>query len=219
MRCSTIKFDVAMIHEERTETISNHDALEFINQTIADYNGEGEYGFSNRPMPKNLKKVITNTKSYLKNSSQPTSSLSKMRNAQYRELFQRWRLAKYGARLETIEQLSIVNVAPRTRSALEAIIEEAESRFTNEELDDILEIIIDVCVRGRILGRDEATMEEEAEAREQELQDALEKLELGKKAAQEAAKKKAQPGEVMDDIAWSQTEEDDGMEDVQEHPK
>lgn len=63
------------------------------------------------------------------------------------------RLAKFN--LAKAELLTVLNLRPSSTTELEYIVEEAESRFTQEQLEEMLEVI------GEVLGRPEAPEPEE----------------------------------------------------------
>jgi len=67
------------------------------------------------------------------------------------------RLAKYD--LAKSELLTILNLRPGSTTELEYIVEEAEARYSQDQLEEMLEVIGDVLGRSEVVEEGEETME------------------------------------------------------------
>jgi len=67
------------------------------------------------------------------------------------------RLAKFN--LAKSELLTILNLRPGGTTELEYIVEEAEARYSQEQLEEILEVIGDVLGRSEVVEGGEDAME------------------------------------------------------------
>ncbi|KAF2267169.1 hypothetical protein CC78DRAFT_530971 [Lojkania enalia] len=132
------------IKNAQSAVISNHELLLHLRAEEAEYEGTDGTG-RGRPKPPGLKNMLQDTLTYLdtntphlpelisKHSTRPMT-LYKGPHSLYRAL-----ASKY--RLNQAEYLQMYNLRPRNLVMLDLIIEEAGSRFTEEQQEDILATI------------------------------------------------------------------------------
>lgn len=137
------------IKTPQSALLSNHELLLHLQQEDAEYTGTDgildEHGKSRkRAKPSGLNHMLRDGLTYLQTpdytistlaSTHPTRPMTLYRgpNSLFRALAPKYRLNK-------AEYLQLYNLRPSTQVMLELVIEEAGSRFTEDELHDILTI-------------------------------------------------------------------------------
>ena len=133
--------------------------LSHINSIEAQQRSRG----TGRRAPQNLHNVLRDVRTILELPTQPTSAATAHPNLLLSDprvfvaLPRRLRGPKF--RLLQSEVLQIFDHVPRDRDKLAMLLEDAEQRFSEEELDEMVRIIDDVLVKGE--GLDEVSLPEE----------------------------------------------------------
>ncbi|KAF1349253.1 hypothetical protein EJ07DRAFT_169551 [Lizonia empirigonia] len=118
------------IKNPQSALLSNHELLLHLRQEDAEYTGE-DGTERKRWKPKGLEHML---RDHRRNTPLRPMTLYKGEHSLFRALAPHYRLNK-------AEFIQIYNLRPTTQVMLELIIEEAGSRFKDEELHEILEII------------------------------------------------------------------------------
>ncbi|KAF1848836.1 uncharacterized protein K460DRAFT_364788 [Cucurbitaria berberidis CBS 394.84] len=132
------------IKNPQSALLSNHELLLHIQKEEAEYTGADGTGRS-RPKPSGLSHMLRDGLTYLQTADFPTGTITSTHPNRPMTLYKgphslfRALAPKY--RLNKAEYLQLYNLRPTTQVMLELVIEEAGSRFTEEELLDILNII------------------------------------------------------------------------------
>ncbi|KAI4640215.1 uncharacterized protein J4E78_010687 [Alternaria triticimaculans] len=132
------------IKTPQSALLSNHEVLLHLRQEDAEYTGADETG-RKRKKPSGLTHILRDGLAYLQTAEYTTSSLADAHPSRPRTLYRgphslfRALAPKY--RLNKAEYLQLYNLRPTTQVTVELIIEEAGTRFTEDELHDILAII------------------------------------------------------------------------------
>ncbi|KAF2634290.1 hypothetical protein P280DRAFT_524251 [Massarina eburnea CBS 473.64] len=136
------------IKTAQSALLSNHEVLLHLQSELASYEGVGKKKKGRRMPPKDLQEILKDGIAYLTNPDYATHSIQaqhpnrpmtlyKGPNSLLRALAPHYRLNK-------TEYLQLYNTRPRSQATLQLVIEEANNRFTDAELDDILAIITHV---------------------------------------------------------------------------
>ncbi|KAL1592174.1 hypothetical protein SLS59_009830 [Nothophoma quercina] len=135
------------VKNPQSALITNHELLLHLRQEEAEYTGE-DGTERKRWKPKGLEHMLRDGLAYLQTSDYSTSTLTdthpdrpmtlyKGEHSLFRALAPKYRLNK-------AEFIQIYNLRPTTQVMLELIIEEADQRFDETQLAEILEIITQV---------------------------------------------------------------------------
>ncbi|KAK9479409.1 RNA polymerase [Lipomyces japonicus] len=119
------------IESVRDKLLTNYEVLEFVN-SIKQKQKRAASKHKAVFKTENLETIVLELQGYLKATPAGKQSPDDIRN--FIE-----QIAEYG--LEKAELLQIINVAPTSAVTLHALIEECDSRLTDEQRDHILEIV------------------------------------------------------------------------------
>ncbi|KAF1950464.1 hypothetical protein CC80DRAFT_227379 [Byssothecium circinans] len=125
--------------------LTNHEVLLHLEAEAAIYNNRPDKHWKHRPGSKDVLEILTDGVAYLTNPDYTTHSIKtthptrpmtlyKGPNSLLRALAPRYRLNK-------TEYLQLYNIKPRTEATLQLVLQEANKRFTDDELYDILATI------------------------------------------------------------------------------
>ncbi|KAF2008140.1 hypothetical protein P154DRAFT_516860 [Amniculicola lignicola CBS 123094] len=135
------------IKEVQTALLSNHEVLLHLQELDAEYTGTDGTGRA-RKKPKGVSDILQDGQIYLTNPDAPIANVAETHPNRPMTLYKGphslFRALSPKYRLNRQEFLQIYNIRPRTGIALDLIIEESESRFTETERLDILNIITSV---------------------------------------------------------------------------
>ncbi|CAO2650040.1 Nn.00g013320.m01.CDS01 [Neocucurbitaria sp. VM-36] len=132
------------IKNPQSALLSNHELLLHLQKEEAEYSGTDGTGRA-RQRPSGLNHILRDGLTYLQTPDFPTGTIASTHPSRPMTLYKgphslfRALAPKY--RLNRAEYLQLYNLRPTTQVMLELVIEEAGSRFTEEELHDILAII------------------------------------------------------------------------------
>ncbi|KAF2024300.1 hypothetical protein EK21DRAFT_94193 [Setomelanomma holmii] len=174
------------IKSPQSALLSNHEVLLHLQKEEAEYDGSDGTGRKRNP-PSGLSHMLRDGLAYLRtedytvsnlHSAHPTRpmTLYKGPHSLYRALAPKYRLNK-------AEYLQLYNLRSGTQVMLELVLEEAGSRFTEDELHDILSI----CQT--VFDEEESDIPEGVE--DQEMEKITNKLLGAKKAKRKVGKRKA----------------------------
>ncbi|OAL02170.1 hypothetical protein IQ06DRAFT_292889 [Phaeosphaeriaceae sp. SRC1lsM3a] len=148
------------IKNPQSALLSNHEVLLHLRKELAEYTGNDDTG-RKRAQPSGLGHMLRDGIAYLETTDYTVDNLAtthptrpmtlyKGEHSLFRKLAPKYRLNK-------AEYLQLYNLRPTSQVMLELIIEEAGTRFTEEQLLDILEI----C--RAVFEEDEAEIPDDAE--------------------------------------------------------
>ncbi|KAJ4373064.1 hypothetical protein N0V83_003355 [Neocucurbitaria cava] len=124
--------------------LSNHELLLHLQQEEAEYSGTDGTG-RNRPKPSGLNHMLRDGIAYLQSADLPNGAIASTHPDRPMTLYKGphslFRALSPKYRLNKAEYLQLYNLRPTTQVMLELVIEEAGSRFSEEQLHDILSII------------------------------------------------------------------------------
>ncbi|KAG2187950.1 hypothetical protein INT44_000700 [Umbelopsis vinacea] len=138
--------------ESRAALLSNFEVLQLLNERM-DSQKQRQKEYPNTEYAENLRTIQFEIKTALERSA--CSTQDERQVVAFLEEMKKWSLTK-------AEKLQILNLRPKTPVELHILIEECEERYTGEELDDILEVVM------RVLPRDDDYVAEEEEQQEEE---------------------------------------------------
>ncbi|PSN71920.1 hypothetical protein BS50DRAFT_569516 [Corynespora cassiicola Philippines] len=124
--------------------LSNHEVLLHLRTEEAEYTGEDGTG-RERKKPSGLEHVLRDGLHYLNSEDFNTVAITETHPNRPMTLYKgphslfRALAPKY--RLNKAEYLQLYNIRPTTQVMLDLVIEESSTRFTEEELEDILQTI------------------------------------------------------------------------------
>ncbi|KAF2998287.1 hypothetical protein E8E13_007222 [Curvularia kusanoi] len=129
------------IKTPQSALLTNHELLLHLRQEDAEYTGEDGTD-RKRWKPKGLEHMLRDGLSYLQTPDYATISLTEAHPDRpmtlYKGSHSLFRALATEYQLNKAEFIQIYNLRPRTQVMLELIIEEADSRFTEDQLQDIL---------------------------------------------------------------------------------
>ncbi|KAH8712104.1 HRDC-like protein [Phaeosphaeriaceae sp. PMI808] len=131
------------IKNPQSALLSNHEVLLHLRQEEAEYSGTDDTN-RKRNQPSGLKHMLRDGLTYLQTPDYTVSALASTHPSRPMTLYKgphslfRALAPKY--RLNKAEYLQLYNLRPSTQVMLELVIEEAGSRFTEDELHDIMAI-------------------------------------------------------------------------------
>lgn len=129
------------ILESQSAVLTNYEVLTHLLELDAEYSGADGEGRA-RKKPDNLKMIMKDTLTYLRRPNAPlTDPYNASALTSSSSLFARL-APKY--RITKAEYVMLFNLRPKNLAELEVIIEEASTRFGEEELMEILETVADV---------------------------------------------------------------------------
>ncbi|KAF2458686.1 RNA polymerase Rpb4-domain-containing protein [Lineolata rhizophorae] len=127
------------ILETQSAVLTNYEVQAHLQDMQARYQAQDEAQPNGKPKPSNLDAVMKDVITYLVDENSPLAAPSYYSEEAVKELYAR--LEKFN--LTKAELLMILNLRPKF-SALDPIIEEADVRFSEEQLQEIVDIIRDV---------------------------------------------------------------------------
>ncbi|KAH7130181.1 HRDC-like protein [Dendryphion nanum] len=131
------------IKQAQTALLSNHEVLLHLRSVAAEYDDAKE----RRPCPKGLSDMLQDGLAYLQSTDQNealttlASTRPKRPMTLYKGPHSLFRALAPLYRINKAEYLQIYNLRPTSAVTLCLIIEEYDTRFTDEQLEDILSII------------------------------------------------------------------------------
>ncbi|KAJ4986980.1 RNA polymerase III subunit C17 [Stagonosporopsis vannaccii] len=129
------------IKNPQSALITNHELLLHLRQEDAEYTGEDGTD-RKRWKPKGLEHMLRDGLSYLQTPDYATATLTESHPDRpmtlYKGSHSLFRALAPDYRLNKAEFIQIYNLRPTTQVMLELIIEEADQRFTEDQLQDIL---------------------------------------------------------------------------------
>ncbi|KAJ4318285.1 hypothetical protein N0V94_004492 [Neodidymelliopsis sp. IMI 364377] len=132
------------IKNPQSALLSNHELLLHLRQEAAEYDGE-DGTERNRRKPKGLEHMLRDGLVYLQTPDYTTASITEQHPDRPMTLYKGehslFRALAPHYRLNKAEFIQIYNLRPTTQVMLELIIEEAGSRFSEDDLHEILAII------------------------------------------------------------------------------
>ncbi|KAF2621949.1 hypothetical protein BU25DRAFT_415640 [Macroventuria anomochaeta] len=135
------------IKNPQSALISNHELLLHLRQEEAEYTGEDGTD-RKRWKPKGLEHMLRDGLTYLQTPDYTTASLTETHPDRPMTLYKGehslFRVLAPHYRLNKAEFIQIYNLRPTTQVMLELIIEEAGTRFSEQQLSEILSIITQV---------------------------------------------------------------------------
>lgn len=127
------------ILESQSAVLTNYEVLTHLLELDAEYSGADGEGRA-RKKPENLKIIMKDTLTYLRRPNAPlTDPYNASALTSSSSLFARL-APKY--RITKAEYVMLFNLRPKNLAELEVIIEEASTRFGEEELMEILQSVI-----------------------------------------------------------------------------
>jgi hypothetical protein len=120
------------IEEERAKLLSNFEILEHLKEIQQQNNWRATDKKFKRSFNPDLEVITKDLSSYLSKTPAQTQTADKITQCMKD-------LSKY--QLEKIEKLQIINSTPYSLVNLYAVIEECDQRFSEDEINDLLEII------------------------------------------------------------------------------
>ncbi|KAF2654693.1 hypothetical protein K491DRAFT_693620 [Lophiostoma macrostomum CBS 122681] len=137
------------IKNAQSALLSNHEVLLHLREQDAEYEGTDGTG-RGRQKPKGFRDVLQDGLAYLQSQTQDHAlntvieahperpmTLYKGEHSLYRVLAPKFRLNR-------VEYLMLYNLRPQTQIELQLVIEESGTRFTEDELEDMLALITQV---------------------------------------------------------------------------
>ncbi|KAH6621740.1 HRDC-like protein [Boeremia exigua] len=135
------------IKNPQAALITNHELLLHLRQEDAEYTGEDGTD-RKRWKPKGLEHMLRDGLAYLQTPDYATAALTEAHPDRpmtlYKGAHSLFRVLAPDYRLNKAEFIQIYNLRPTTQVMLELIIEEADQRFTEDQLQDILSRITHV---------------------------------------------------------------------------
>ncbi|CAO3668063.1 unnamed protein product [Umbelopsis ramanniana] len=138
--------------EARAALLSDFEVLQLLNERMESQK-QRQKEYPNTEYAENSRTIQFEIKTALEKSA--CSTQDEQQVTAFLEEMKKWSLTK-------AEKLQILNLRPKTPVELHILIEECEERYTGEELDEILEVVM------RVLPRDDDYAAEEEEQQEEE---------------------------------------------------
>ncbi|KAF2732313.1 hypothetical protein EJ04DRAFT_566096 [Polyplosphaeria fusca] len=137
------------IKQAQSAILTNHEVLLHLRSVEAEYSGTD--GRNNaRPIPPNLKLMLKDSTEYLESTQ--THHLADAHPSRpdtlYRGTHSLLQALAHKYRLNKTEYLQMYNLRPTNLVTLGMVIEEAGLRFTEDEMQDMLDMIREVFERG-----------------------------------------------------------------------
>ncbi|CAO3675279.1 unnamed protein product [Umbelopsis vinacea] len=129
----------------RAALLSNYEVLQLLNERM-ETQKQRQKEYPNIEYAENLRTIQFEIKTALEKSPSSTQDEEQVYN--FLNAMKRWELTK-------AEKLQILNLRPKTPVELHILIEECEERYSPEQLEELLELIL------QLLPRDDDQVEEE----------------------------------------------------------
>ncbi|KAH3940421.1 hypothetical protein HBI81_019230 [Parastagonospora nodorum] len=129
------------IKNPQSALLSNHEVLQHLRQEEAEYHGTDGTD-RKRHLPSGLNHMLRDGLTYLQTPDYNTAALADTHPARpmtlYKGTHSLYHTLAPHYRLNKAEYLQLYNLRPSTQVTLELVIEEANSRFTDDQLHEIL---------------------------------------------------------------------------------
>ncbi|KAH8547554.1 HRDC-like protein [Umbelopsis sp. PMI_123] len=138
--------------QSRAALLSNFEVLQLLNERMESQK-QRQKEYPNLEYAENLRTIQFEIKTALDKSA--CSTQDEQQVLAFLEAMKKWQLTK-------AEKLQILNLRPKTPVELHILIEECEERYSGEQLEELLEIIM------QVLPRDDDYVAEEEEQQQEE---------------------------------------------------
>ncbi|KAF2138570.1 uncharacterized protein K452DRAFT_311505 [Aplosporella prunicola CBS 121167] len=123
------------ILEKQSSVLSNYEVLAITRELTAEHDGSDGSARA-RPMPGNLKRILTDVTTHLTHPKTPTPTYTAPQIATFLT-----RLQRADFKLEKPEALMVLNLRPRTLAELDTVMEELDGRLDEARQEELLALV------------------------------------------------------------------------------